>query len=171
MDTIRLRSSARRPVVVGVVFLMVMAPILTGLLVSSATVEQPTWSTLYLVAATAPAVGMLIAVIMLVAVLWRRSRPLLLIDDHVSLPPTGVRFPLRELDHLQLYTVPGRGTFLVLLPAHVPERFPQDPRAVAPYTVKFPEGGRPQPMELVDLIVRRTPWVGVDKQGTVQRVS
>lgn len=170
MDTIRLRPSVRRPVVVAVVFLVVMAPILVGLLVSSYTVEQPTWSTLYLVAATAPAVGMLIALLMLAVVLWRRSRPLLLVDDHVTLKPTGIRFPLPELHHLQLYTLPGQGTFLVLLPEHVPERFPQDPRAVAPYTVKFPEGGRPQPMELVDLIVRRAPWVGVDKQGTVTRI-
>lgn len=127
MDTIRLRSSARRPVVIGVVFLVVMAPILIGLLVSSATVDQPTWSTLYLVAATAPAAGILIALLMLVVVVWRRPRPLLLIDDHVTLKPTGIRFPFAELDHLQLYTLPGRGTFLVLLPEHVTERFSQDP--------------------------------------------
>lgn len=171
MDTIRLRSSARRPVVVGVVFLVVMAPILIGLLVSSATAEQPTWSTLYLVAATAPAAGMLIALLMLAVVVWRRTRPLLLVDDHVHILPTGIRFPLQDLAHLQLYTLPGRGTFLVLLPEHVTERFPQDPRAVAPYTVKFPEGGRPQPMELVDLLMRRAPWTGVDKQGTIPRVS
>lgn len=171
MDTIRLRPSVRRPLVVGVVFVVVMAPILIGLLVSSATVEQPMWSMLYLIAATAPAAGMLIALLMLAVVLWRRTRPLLLIDDHVTLRPTGIRFPLQDLAHLQLYTLPERGTFLVLLPAHVTERFPQQPRAVAPYTVKFPDGGRLQPMELVDLIVQRVPRVGVDKQGTVTPVS
>lgn len=174
MDTIRLRSSARhlatsRAVVIGVVFFLVLTPILIGLLVSSNTQEQPTWSTLYLVAAAAPAAGMLIALIMLIIVLWRRSRPRLLIDDHVTLLPTGIRFPLEQLTQVQLYTLPGRGTFLVLLPRHVDERYPANPRAVAPYTVKFPAGGRPQPIELVDLIVRRAPWVGVDKQGTIRR--
>ncbi len=173
MDTIRLRSSARhlatsRAVVVGVVFLLVMAPILVGLLVSATTQDTPTWSTLYLVAATAPAAGMLIALIMLVIVLWRRSRPLLLIDDQVTILPTGIRFPLDQLAHLQLYTLPGRGTFLVLLPRHVTQRFPDDLRAVAPYTVRFPEGGDPQPIELVDLILRRAPRAGVDKLGTLR---
>lgn len=172
MDTIRLRSSPRhlaasRAVAVGVVFLAVMAPIFAGLVVSAAQQEEPALSTLFYVGAVAPAAGMLIALVMLVVVLWRRSRPVLRIDDRVHLPRTGVTFPLADLTHLQLYSLPGRGTFLVLLPGHVQERVTGDAAAVAPYTVRFPAGATPQPFELVDLIRGRAPEVGVDKLGTL----
>lgn len=172
MDTIRLRSSARhlatsRAVVVFFVFVLVMAPIFAGLATSAARQEEDTMSALFYVGAVAPAAGMLIALVMLVVVLWRRSRPVLLIDDRVRLPRTGVSFPLSRLSHLQLYSRPGRGTFLVLLPGHVAERVTGDPTAVEPYTVHFPAGADPQPFELVDLIRERAPEVGVDKLGTL----
>lgn len=172
MDTIRLRSSARhlatsRAVVVFVVFVTVLAPIFAGLAVSAGEQGEGALSTLFYVGAVAPAAGMLIALIMLVVVLWRRSRPVLLVDDRVHLPRTGVTFPVAQLAHLQLYSLPGRGTFLVLLPAHVKERVTGDATAVAPYTVRFPAGAEPQPFELVDMIRARVPEVGVDKLGTL----
>ena len=165
MDTLRLRTSARhlatsRVVVVFVLFLVVLVPLLLGLLIAA---RASRWPELFLLAAAAPALGLGAAAIMLVLRLWRRSRPVLLIDDHVTLPDTGIRFPVDRLAHLQLYTR-GGVPHLVLLPAHVPERVPS--RAVAPYTVAFPVGANYLPFELVDLLLRRVSGVGVDKLGT-----
>lgn len=166
MDTLRLRTSARhqatsRVVVVFVLFIVVLVPLLLGLLVAA---RASRWPELFLLAAAAPALGLGAAAIMLVLRLWRRSRPVLLIDDHVTLPDTGIRFPVDRLAHLQLYTR-GGVPHLVLLPAHVPERVPS--RAVAPYTVAFPVGANYLPYELVDLLLRRVSGVGVDKLGTI----
>ncbi|HJD78404.1 MAG TPA: hypothetical protein K8V93_05260 [Corynebacterium pollutisoli] len=166
MDTLRLRTSARnlatsRVVVVFVLFLVVLVPLLLGLLVAA---RASRWPELFLLAAAAPALGLVAAAIMLVLRLWRRSRPVLLIDDHVTLPDTGIRFPVDRLAHLQLYTR-GGVPHLVLLPAHVPERVPS--RAVAPYTVAFPVGANYLPYELVDLLLRRVSGVGVDKLGSI----
>ncbi|AJE33775.1 MAG: hypothetical protein GX859_04195 [Corynebacterium humireducens] len=166
MDIITLRSAPRhlatsRAVGVFVAFVVLLVPVLLVLLNSART--SP-WPELHLIAATAPAVGLLLALVMLVIRLRRRSRPVLLVDDHVTLPATGVRFPLERLDHLQLYTRHGVPR-LVLLPGHVPERMPS--RAVAPYTVTFPEGANYLPYELVDLLRGRAGDVGVDKLGTV----
>lgn len=166
MDTLRLRTTARhlatsRVVVVFVLFLVVLVPLLLGLLIAAHTSR---WPELFLIAAAAPALGLGAAGIMLVLRLWRRSRPVLLVDDHVTLPDTGIRFPVDRLAHLQLYTR-GGVSHLVLLPTHVPERVPS--RAVAPYTVAFPVGANYLPYELVDLLQRRVSTVGVDKLGTV----
>lgn len=166
MDTLRLRTSARhlatsRVVVVFVLFLVVLVPLLLGLLVAA---RASRWPELFLLAAAAPALGLGAAAIMLVLRLWRRSRPVLLIDDHVTLPDTGIRFPVDRLAHLQLYTR-GGVPHLVLLPAHVPERVPS--RAVAPYTVAFPVGANYLPYELVDLLLRRVSGAGVDKLGSI----
>lgn len=166
MDTLRLRTSARhlatsRVVVVFVLFLVVLVPLLLGLLIAA---RASRWPELFLLAAAAPALGLGAAAIMLVLRLWRRSRPVLLIDDHVTLPDTGIRFPVDRLSHLQLYTR-GGVPHLVLLPAHVPERVPS--RAVAPYTVAFPVGANYLPYELVDLLLRRVSGVGVDKLGSI----
>lgn len=166
MDTLRLRTSARhlatsRVVVVFVLFLVVLVPLLLGLLIAA---RASRWPELFLLAAAAPALGLGAAAIMLVLRLWRRSRPVLLIDDHVTLPDTGIRFPVDRLAHLQLYTR-GGVPHLVLLPAHVSERVPS--RAVAPYTVAFPVGANYLPYELVDLLLRRVSGVGVDKLGTI----
>ena len=166
MDTLRLRTSARhlatsRVVVVFVLFLVVLVPLLLGLLIAA---RASRWPELFLLAAAAPALGLGAAAIMLVLRLWRRSRPVLLIDDHVTLPDTGIRFPVDRLAHLQLYTR-GGVPHLVLLPAHVPERVPS--RAVAPYTVAFPVGANYLPYELVDLLLRRGSGVGVDKLGSI----
>ena len=166
MDTLRLRTSARhlatsRVVVVFVLFLVVLVPLLLGLLIAA---RASRWPELFLLAAAAPALGLGAAAIMLVLRLWRRSRPVLLIDDHVTLPDTGIRFPVDRLAHLQLY-IRGGVPHLVLLPAHVPERVPSG--AVAPYTVAFPVGANYLPYELVDLLLRRVSGVGVEKLGTI----
>lgn len=166
MGTITLRAAPRhlatsRLVVVFVIFVACMVPVLVGLLTLTRT--SP-WPELALLAALAPAAGLLLAVVSFVPRVWRCSRPVLLIDDHVTLPATGIRFPLENLDHLQVYSRGGTPR-LVLLPAHVDERVPS--RAVDPYTVTFPAGANYQPYELVDLVRGRAGEVGVDKLGAI----
>ncbi|MDO5513331.1 hypothetical protein [Corynebacterium sp.] len=166
MDTLRLRSTPRylatsRVVVVFCLFLLVLVPLLVGLLLAARTAP---WPVLFFVAAAAPAFGLLAAAVMLAARLWRRSRPVLLIDDHLTIPRTGIRFPLDKLAHLQLYNR-GGVTHLVLLPGHVSERVPA--RAVDPYTVAFPAGANYLPLEFVELVGQRVSGVGVDKLGTL----
>ncbi|MDO5668729.1 MAG: hypothetical protein Q4G50_01870 [Corynebacterium sp.] len=166
MDTIRLRTTpghlaTSRVVRVFLGFLVVLVPLLMGLLLAAG--SSP-WPEVFYVAASAPAVGLVLALVMLVGRLWRRSRPVLLIDDHVTLPATGIQFPLVRLTHLQLYTRGGI-PHLVLLPEHVTERVPS--RAVAPYTVTFPAGANYLPYELLELLGRRVRGVGVDKLGTI----
>lgn len=161
MDTITLRSTPRHLATSRAVGVFAFLPVLLGLVWSART--SP-WPELHLAASVAPAGGLLAALVMLVVRLRRRSRPVLLIDDHVTLPATGVRFPLERLDHLQLYTRAGAAR-LVLLPEHVTERVPS--RAVEPYTVTFPAGANHLPYELVDLVRGRVGQVGVDKLGTI----
>lgn len=154
--------------VIFVVFVLVMTPIFLGLYFSARSHSDSTLTWLYLLASAAPAAGMLIALLMLVITLWRRTRPVLLIDAaQVTIVRTGVSFPLDELAHVQLYSRPREGTFLVLLPQHVGERVQHDPTAVAPYTVRFPDKASPRPFELVDILRARVPGLNVDKLGSI----
>ena len=143
MDTLRLRTSARhlatsRVVVVFVLFLVVLVPLLLGLLVAA---RASRWPELFLLAAAAPALGLGAAAIMLVLRLWRRSRPVLLIDDHVTLPDTGIRFPVDRLAHLQLY-IRGGVPHLVLPPTIARRNPPPGPPEPSPRT-RWPSPSAP----------------------------
>lgn len=173
IKTIALRPSATSLItsklfIVFAVFVLVMAPIFLGLYSAARSHSDDRLAWLYLLASAAPAAGMLIAFLMLISRIWKRTRPALLIDDQrVTLPRTGVSFPLEQLAHLQLYSRPTEGTFLVVLPHHVSERVQRHPEAVAPYTVRFPDGSTPQPFELVELLRARVPGLSVDKLGSI----
>lgn len=167
-DVIALRSSVRhlagsRVVLTGVALLLLLTPVALGMWRAAGSVEG-LLSEVFRVAALVPAAGIVFTVVMLIRALWVRTRPVLRIGTHVSLPRSGVRFPVEQLDTLQLYRQ-GDRIRLVLLPAHVSERYPQDPLAVDPYTVTFPDGATPMPYELVELVRRRVPGVGVEKLG------
>ncbi len=170
MNAITLRSSptylaTSRAVIICAVFVGGLLPILAGLVVSASRQTDEVWIMAYRIAATAPAAGVLIALASVVVVLWRRSRPVLTIDERVTIPRTGVSFPLDELDTVQLWS--RDRTYVTLLPGHVTERVPADRRAVAPYTVAFPAGATPRPFELVTLIRDRKPGINVDKIGSL----
>ncbi|AGF73111.1 hypothetical protein [Corynebacterium halotolerans] len=170
MNAITLRPSAAhlatsRAVIVCAVFVVGLLPVLAGLLFSASRQTDELWARLYAVAALAPATGVVIALISVVVVLWRRSRPVLRIDGCVTIPHTGVSFPLEELHTVQLWSR-GR-TFVTLLPGHVDERVPHDRKAVAAYTVAFPAGATPRPFELISLIKEVKPGVKVDKIGSL----
>lgn len=97
--TVRRRAAAlarSRAVVSCVVFVVVLTPILVGLLVERADQDIASWSWAYALAAVAPALGIVIAVLSLGVVLWRRSRPVLQIDDRVRIRHSGVSFPSRN---------------------------------------------------------------------------
>ncbi|RNE49606.1 hypothetical protein [Corynebacterium alimapuense] len=165
-----LHLATSRAVITCVVFVLALVPILLGLLWSAGNQQQQVVGNLFYLAALAPAMGILISILMLVIVLWRRSRPVLIVGEQIQLISTGVSFPLSQLAHLQLYSKLGQGTFLVLLPEHIPERIGKDSAAflaAAPYTVRFPEGPKPKPFEMVELIGQRAPAISVDKLGTL----
>lgn len=173
VTTISVRTSARHlrtssPVLVCVFFLIFLLPLTVGLWVAGrAYSDDETVSFLYNIALAAPAMGILLAVVSLVAVLWRRTRPVLLIDDRVRLPGTGVTFATEELDRIEMY-VRG-GSHLVLLPRHLGPgvSVQESAKAVASYDVALPEGSNWQPVELADELRRRVPGLIVMNHGTM----
>lgn len=173
MTTITVRRSVTalarsRAVIVCAVFVAVLTPILIGLLLERETQANDAWVTAYSVAAIAPALGILLAIISLIVVLFRRSRPVLRIGEDVFIPRSGVVFPITQLDTVQLWS--SGDSFITLLPDHVPERVGANPKTRAPvaaYTVKLPQGVTPQPFELAELIQAKRPGVQVDKLGSV----
>lgn len=173
MTTITVRRSVTalarsRAVVVCAIFVAVLTPILIGLLLERETQANDAWVTAYSVAAIAPALGIVLAIVSLIVVLYRRSRPVLRIGEEVYLPRSGVIFPVSQLATVQLWS--SGDSFITLLPDHVPERVGSDPTSrvpVAAYTVRLPQGVTPQPFELAELIQAKRPEVQVDKLGSV----
>lgn len=166
--TVRRRATAlatSRAVIICVLFVVVLSPILIGLLLERAAQRSDAWVTAYSIAAAAPALGILAAIISLIVVLVRRSRPVLRIGEQVSIPHSGVVFPLTQLHTVQLWS--RQKTHIALLPDHVPERVTTDPQAVAAYSVALPRDATPRPFELVELIKNVRPEVRVDKLGTL----
>lgn len=173
MTTITVRRSVTalarsRAVVICAVFVAVLTPILIGLLLERETQVNDAWVTAYSVAALAPGLGIALAVVSLIVVLFRRSRPVLRIGEEVFIPRSGVVFPIAQLATVQLWS--SGDSFITLLPDHVPERVGSDPKSRAPvaaYTVRLPRGVTPQPFELAELIRAQQPDVQVDKLGSV----
>lgn len=166
--TVRRRAAAlarSRAVGVCIVFVVLLVPILYGLLAERARQGPGTWQNAYTLAALAPALGIIAALLSLVVVLHRRSRPILEIGDMVKIPHSGVSFPLRELDTVQLWS--QGGTYITLLPEHVPERVPQSRKEVASYSVRLPVDVSPRPFELTELIKNRRAEVQIDKLGVL----
>ncbi|MGD7002889.1 hypothetical protein [Corynebacterium halotolerans] len=169
--TVRRRAPAlarSRAVLICIIFVLVLTPILVGLLAEQADQTAETWSHAYAVAAAAPALGIVLAVLSLVIVLWRKSRPVLVVDDQVRIRHSGVSFPVAELDTVQLWS---RGeSYVTLLPEHVPQRVGTNPttrKAVSAYTVGLPHDVTPRPFELAELLQNRKPEVQVDKLGSL----
>lgn len=170
---ISLRASVRhllwsKPVRVCLVFLIFLIPVALVLwFPGRGGSGDGQLSLLYNIALVAPATGILVALLSLVAAVWRATRPVLRIDDRVHLPRTGVTFPLAELDRIELYV--REGSHLALLPRHLgPEVSVRAvPKAVASYTVRFPEEANWQPVELADELRRRVPGLTVHNHGTM----
>lgn len=154
-----------RAVTTCALFVLVLAPMAYWLLRERAEQTSETWRNAYALAAAAPALGIAAAVLSLMTVLWRRSRPILRIDDQVRIRHSGVSFPLGELDTVQLWS--REATYITLLPEHVGERVQDNARAVAPYSVKLPDDVTPRPFELAELIQQHRAGVRVDKIGSL----
>lgn len=106
----------------------------------------------YSIAALLPLAGALVAMIAFVAVAWRRSRPVLVIDnDMVYIHPSRVEFPITQVSLIAYLPRPDR---VVILPHHEAHA---DFHAAAPYTVVIPPYANYQPFELVDAIRARAP--------------
>lgn len=166
--TVRRRTAAlarSRAVASCLIFVVLLSPILYGLLAERSRQRTETWQNAYAVAALAPALGIIAAVISLMVVLYRRSRPILQIDDQVRIRHSGISFPLEELSTVQLWS--KGGTYVTLLPAHVQDRVQHSRKAVAPYSVRLPDDVTPRPFELAELIKDRRNEVHIDKLGVL----
>ncbi|MGP6172677.1 hypothetical protein [Corynebacterium sp. A21] len=166
--TVRRRAGAlarSRAVPSCIIFVVLLSPILYGLLSERSRQSTEFWQNAYALAALAPALGIIAAVISLVVVLYRRSRPILQIDEQVRIRHSGVSFPMDELGTVQLWS--KGGTYVTLLPVYVQERVQQSRKAVAPYSVRLPDDVTPRPFELAELIKAHRNEVHIDKLGAL----
>lgn len=163
-----LRSPAARTLVVLTVLL---APLTWFLYREFEEATNSTIRALYAVGVAAPACGIVVAVLSFIAFLIRRRRVVLEVGDTVSIPATGVSFPLAELGALQLFSKNGY-SYMALLPAHVAERLTTSTARsgqhhVHGYIVEFPAHPTIHSFELADLIVAAHGNVRVEKIGAV----
>ncbi|ALC06476.1 hypothetical protein CDES_10500 [Corynebacterium deserti GIMN1.010] len=148
-----------------VLFVLVCLPFLLFFLVEWNDSEG-TMRTLYGIAAALPGLGLVAAVASMCVVWWRRRQAVLVIDDHVKIPRTGVSFALSDLDTVQLWSDAGARSHVALLPRHVGERVNTSGVAsIEPYMVTFPSGADPQPFELAEMLVERKPDIAVERLG------
>lgn len=157
-----LKSTAMRTCVI---FVIICAPLLLFFL-SSMEDSDGTLFILYGIAAAAPGFGIIAAVLSVAVVWWRRRQAVLIVDEQVHIPSTGIEFPLSDLHTVQLWSDRTARSWVALLPSHVMQRADTDGvRAVAPYVVGFPRGSTPRPFECVELLLQRHPELIVERLG------
>lgn len=153
-----LKSKATKICAVFVVF---MAVLLAVLLIGRPD-EDGVLRNLFSVAALAPAVGILAAIVSLLALSYKRRRPVLVIDSHVRVPHSGVYFPLSDLAILRI-SRRGNHSLATLVPRHLVEAGEAGSNDLGAYTIEFPQGPEPRPFELVDLLKAQVPGLVVEK--------
>lgn len=163
-----LRSPAARTLVILTVLL---APLTWFLYREFEEATNSTIRALYAVGVAAPACGIVVAVLSFIAFVIRRRRIVLEVGEQVTIPGTGVSFPLAELGTLQLFSKNGY-SYMALLPVHVTERLTaQSARSgqhhVHGYIVEFPAQPTIHSFELADVIVAAHGDVRVEKIGAV----
>lgn len=163
-----LRSPAARTL--GLLVL-VLAPLTWFLYRSFAEATNETIRLLYGVGMAAPACGIVVALLSFVGYLIRNRRCVLVIDDKVRLPNTGVEFAFSNLAALQLFSKNGV-SYLALLPTHMPERLTaatarRGNHTLGAYIVEFPARPNLHTFEVADRICLARPAVTVEKIGAV----
>ena len=102
----------------------------------------------------------------------------LVIGEKVSIPHSGISFPISELSTVKVWTRydPRRKTttYLALLPYHVDGEVTAAsirqrgiPAEVTDYVVRFPKGAQPSAYELVDMVRQMRPTVYIERLGSV----
>ena len=119
-------------------FVIVLGPITVLLLGAYRTSGNNTLSLLYALGMAAPAAGIIIALSSLAAIAFRARRVVLVVGEKVSIPHSGISFPMSELSTVKVWTRydPRRKTttYVALLPYHV------DGEVTAPPAVDTPAG-------------------------------
>lgn len=163
-----LRSPAARTLGLLIV---VLAPLTWFLYRSLQATQNETLRLLYGLGVAAPACGIVVAIFSFLGYLVRKRRTVLKVGEQVSLPRTGVDYPLQELDSLQLFTKDGV-SYLALFPAHVRERLTaatarSEDHKLDGYIVEFPARPNLQTFEVADRIQQVLPSVRIEKIGAV----
>lgn len=143
---------------VCVIFVMAMS-VLFYVLWQARPAEAGVVRNLFAIASGAPAVGIVIALLSLVAVIAQQSRSVLKVrGEQVVIPHSGVRFPTKDLARLTLFSR-GDRLFAMIVP-HAPIGDP------ARYTVEFPQRANKKPHQLAKAIEREYPDVIVERLGS-----
>lgn len=148
-----------------ILFVLMCAPFLLFFLIALQSAEG-TMHTLYLVAATLPGCGIVAAIGSMCVVWGRRRQAVLIVDDQVRIPGSGISFAIEELDTVQLWSDLKSGSYMALLPHHIKERVNvTGVHSVQPYIVNFPSGAQPQPFELAEILLSEKPELNLDRLG------
>lgn len=127
-----------------------------------------TLKNLYGLAASLPACGLVVAVASMCVVWGRRRKAVLVVDQQINIPKSGVSFALQELETVQIWSDQHAHSHVALLPGHIEERITTaDVAALAPYIVTFPPGSDPQPYELAEILLSRKPDIKLDRLGRI----
>ena len=159
-------------------FVIVLGPITVLLLGAYRTSSNNTLSLLYALGMAAPVAGIIIALFSLGTIAFRARRVVLVIGEQVSIPHSGIKFPMSELSTVKVWTRcdPRRKTttYLALLPYHVDGEVTAAsirqrgiPAEVTDYVVRFPKGTQPSAYELVDMVRQMRPTVYIERLGSV----
>jgi len=159
-------------------FVIVLGPITVLLLGAYRTSSNNTLSLLYALGMAAPVAGIIIALFSLAAIAFQARRVVLVIGEKVSIPHSGISFPMSELSTVKVWTRydPRRKTttYLALLPYHVDGEVTAAsirqrgiPAEVTDYVVRFPKGTQPSAYELVDMVRQMRPTVYIERLGSV----
>ncbi len=150
-----------------VLFVLFCAPFLLYFLMELQDSEG-TMQTLFAIAAAAPGCGIAAAVVSMLVVWSRRRQAVLVVDETVTIPRTGVSFPTSELTTVQLWSDRTPRSYVAMLPGHINERAETTGvQSIQPYVVAFPSGADPQPFELAELLVQRKSDITVDRLGAI----
>lgn len=148
-----------------ILFVLMCAPFLLFFLIALQSAEG-TLRTLYLVAATLPGCGIVVAIASMCVVWGRRRQAVLIVDEQVRIPRSGVSFAFEDLDTVQLWSDQKSGSHVALLPRHIEERVDvSGVSSIRPYVVTFPHGAAPQPYELAEILLSKNPELNLDRLG------
>lgn len=127
-----------------------------------------TMRTLFGIATAAPACCLMAALGSMLVVWLRRRKAVLVVGETVTIPRTGISFPVADLATVQLWSDRSPRSYVALLPAHVRERADTTGvRSIQPYVVEFPKGAQPQPFEFADILLERKSDITVDRLGAL----
>lgn len=153
-------SSRATKLLIGFVILMLA---LAWVLLAARSGQGGVLDTMFTIGAALPIVGIAIAAACWIVAVIKRRKVIVRIDEHVTIPATGVRFPTANLGQLCLFSQ-GSRSFIRFEPSHL-----QGMReGQQPYTVEFVPGAVPRPYEVAQLVAQAYPEVKVDKIGTLR---